>query len=302
MVGFEERGGVGETSRGETPSQAARLLIADDHALVREGLRTMLSGEVGLEVIAEANDGRQALDLCRELQPDLVLMDVRMPVMDGLEATRKIKHEMPKTSVMMVTMHENPDYLFEAVKAGAAGYVLKDASGERLLSAVRRTIEGESPLNQELAMRLLVRLARESGDSSGEGTGRGSEEGSGRPSPGASGATPEGGSRDDGEPLASHPEATGPETSQTEATHPGAHQAGSGEAAQSRRTEQMESLTPREVEVLRLLSQGQTNPQIAQNLLVSRGTVKIHVQHIISKLGVSDRTQAAVRAIEAGIL
>jgi DNA-binding NarL/FixJ family response regulator len=280
----------------------ARILIADDHALVREGLRTMLSGEDGLEVIAEANDGQQALTLCRELRPHLVLMDVRMPVMDGLQATRKIKDEMPKTSVMMVTMHENPDYLFEAVKAGAAGYVLKDASGERLLSAVRRTLDGESPLNQELAMRLLVRLARESGDSSGEGTGGGSGERSGRASPGASGTAPGERSREEGEPLASHPVATGPEASRPEATHPGAHQTGSGRSGQSRRTEQMESLTPREVEVLKLLSQGQTNPQIAQNLLVSRGTVKIHVQHIISKLGVSDRTQAAVRAIEAGIL
>jgi DNA-binding NarL/FixJ family response regulator len=258
----------------------------------------MLSGEDGIEVIAEANDGRQALDTCRELKPDLVLMDVRMPVMDGLEATRKIKQEMPKTSVMMVTMHENPDYLFEAVKAGAAGYVLKDASGERLLSAVRRTLEGESPLNQELAMRFLVRLSRERGGSREEGTGGGS----GRATPEASVATPEGRSREEGEPLASRPEATGRETSQTEATHSGAHQAGPGGSGQPRRTEQMESLTPREVEVLRLLSQGQTNPQIAQNLLVSRGTVKIHVQHIISKLGVSDRTQAAVRAIEAGIL
>ena len=281
--------------------KVARILIADDHALVREGLRTMLSGEVGLEVVAEANDGRQALTLCRELQPDLVLMDVRMPVMDGLEATRKIKDEMPKTSVMMVTMHENPDYLFEAVKAGAAGYVLKDASGERLLSAVRRTLDGESPLDQELAMRLLVRLARESGESGEEGTGGGSGERSGRLSPGASrtmGKAP--GEEDD--PLAPHPVSTGPETSRPEASHPGTHQAGSGGSGQPRRTEQMESLTPREVEVLRLLSQGQTNPQIAQNLLVSRGTVKIHVQHIISKLGVSDRTQAAVRAIEAGIL
>jgi DNA-binding NarL/FixJ family response regulator len=286
-VGFEERG-VGETSRGETHSQVARLLIADDHALVREGLRTVLSGEDGIEVIAEANDGQQALTLCRELRPHLVLMDVRMPLMDGLEATRKIKQEMPKTSVMMVTMRENPDYLFEAVKAGAAGYVLKDASGERLLSAVRRTLEGESPLNQELAMRLLVSLARESGGSSEEGTG--------------GGTTPEEGSREVGEPLASHPAATAPETSQPEATHPGAHRAGSGRSGRSRGTEQMENLTPREVEVLRLLSQGQTNPQIAQNLLVSRGTVKIHVQHIISKLGVSDRTQAAVRAIEAGLL
>ena len=300
---FEELGGGEEASGGATPRNVARLLIADDHALVREGLRTMLSGEDGIEVIAEANDGRQALDICRELGPDLVLMDVRMPVMDGLEATRKIKQEMPKTSVMMVTMHENPDYLFEAVKAGAAGYVLKDASGERLLSAVRRTLEGESPLDQELAMQLLVRLSRESGRSSSEeGIGGGPEEGSGRASPRSSGAKPEEGHREECGPLSSHPEATGSEISQPEATRTGAHQAGLGGFRQSRGTEQMESLTPREVEVLRLLSQGQTNPQIAKNLLVSRGTIKIHVQHIISKLGVSDRTQAAVRAIEAGVL
>jgi DNA-binding NarL/FixJ family response regulator len=291
--------GTLEETEQTTP---ARLLIADDHALVREGLRTMLSGEDGIEVIAEANDGQQALNICRDLEPDLVLMDVRMPVMDGLEATRKIKQEMPKTSVMMVTMHENPDYLFEAVKAGAAGYVLKDAPGERLLSAVRRTLGGESPLNQELAMQLLVRLSRESGGSSEERTGEGSGERSGRASPRASGVTPGEGPREEGEPPAARPDATWSETSQSEATHPGAHRAGSGGSRQSRGTEEMESLTPREIEVLRLLSQGQTNPQIAQNLMVSRGTVKIHVQHIISKLGVSDRTQAAVRAIEAGLL
>src|SRR5215210_4429076 len=178
------RGGKGMVNgEGAALPKVARILIADDHALVREGLRTMLSGEDGLEVIAEANDGQQALNICRELEPDLVLMDVRMPVMDGLQATKKIKQEMPKTSVMMVTMHENSDYLFEAVKAGAAGYVLKDASGERLLGAVRRTLEGESPLNQELAMRLLLRLSRESGGSSGEGTGGGLRKRSGRASP-----------------------------------------------------------------------------------------------------------------------
>jgi two-component system, NarL family, response regulator LiaR len=254
MVRFEGRGGVEEASRGGKPSQAARLLIVDDHALVREGLRTMLQGEDGIEVIAEANDGQQALTLCRELKPDLVLMDVRMPVMDGLEATRRIKDEMPQVSVMMVTMHENPDYLFEAVKAGAAGYVLKDASGERLLGAVRRTLEGESPLNQELAMRLLVRLARES----------------------------DGGSEAD-EPAAPERVASKPESN-----HLG-H--GGGDR-------QLESLTQREVEVLRLLSQGQTNPQIARNLLFSVSTVKAHVRSILNKLGVSDRTQAAVRAIE----
>jgi two-component system, NarL family, response regulator LiaR len=285
MVRFDKIGGAKEAYTETTPPQVARLLIADDHALVREGLRTMLSGEEGIEVIAEANDGRQALHTCRELKPDLVLMDVRMPVMDGLEATKKIKQEMPKTSVMMVTMHENPDYLFEAVKAGAAGYVLKDASGERLLSAVRRTLEGESPLNQELAMRLLRRLARES---SGE-----------RKSKGGSGSTSK-------EPPEDAPEKAGgegdePLTAQPVATRSGAHHAGSGESAHSRGPAQIESLTPREVEVLKLLSQGQTNTQIAQNLLFSVSTVKAQVRSILSKLGVSDRTQAAVRAIEARV-
>src|SRR5215212_1035418 len=306
---FEELGGAGNGSRDPAPVRAARLLIADDHALVREGLRTMLSGEDGIEVVAEAHNGQQALEICRALGPDLVLMDVRMPVMDGLEATKRIKQEMPQTSVMMVTMHENPDYLFEAVKAGAAGYVLKDASGERLLGAVRRTLDGESPLNQELAMQLLVRLSRESGAG---GSRKGTEGGSGEGSEGAaSEAVEEAPSREarreEGEPLASHSGATGSEASRPDALASGTSQAGSRQvgssgSGRSRADAQMESLTPREIEVLRLLSQGQTNPQIAENLLVSRGTVKIHVQHIISKLGVSDRTQAAVRAIEAGLL
>src|ERR687889_254666 len=282
MVEFEERG-AGEASRETDEATVARILIADDHALVREGLRTMLSGEDGIEVIAEANDGQQALDACRELGPDLVLMDVRMPVMDCLEATRKIKQEMPQTSVLMVTMHENPEYLFEAVKTGAAGYVLKDASGERLLSAVRRTLEGESPLNQELAMRLLKRLARESrGESSSEG---------------GSGIT----SREPPEEARQEADGVGDEplTTHPVATRTGAHQAGSGGSAQSRGAAQIESLTPREVEVLKLLSQGQTNPEIAQNLLFSVSTVKAQVRSILCKLGVSDRTQAAVRAIES---
>ncbi len=240
-----------------THSEVARLLIADDHELVREGLRTMLTGVDGVSVVAEARNGREALSLCRELSPDLVLMDVRMPVMDGLEATRRIKSEMPQVSVVMVTMHENPDYLFEAIKAGAAGYVLKDAPGERLLDAVRRTLEGESPLDQELAMRLLVRLAREERDGDAAGD-------------------PE-----------DAPASSEPVQSEPAANHP-------GEPAR----EQIRSLTPREVEVLKLLSQGQTNPQIARNLLFSVSTVKAHVRSILTKLGVSDRTQAAVRAIE----
>jgi two-component system, NarL family, response regulator LiaR len=241
----------------DTHTEPARVLIADDHALVREGLRTVLSGEDDIRVIAEANDGKEALSVCRELLPDLILMDVRMPVMDGLEATRRIKEEMPHVGVVMVTMHENPDYLFEAIKAGAAGYVLKDASGERLLGAVRRTLEGESPLDEELAMRLLVRLARE--EREGNAT-----------------------KRDADASIASAPASSEPATNHT------------GRQPEN----QLENLTPKEVEVLKLLSQGQTNPQIARNLLFSVSTVKAHVRSILNKLGVSDRTQAAVRAIE----
>ncbi|HJQ28005.1 MAG TPA: response regulator transcription factor, partial [Rubrobacter sp.] len=152
-----------------------------------------------------------------------------------------------------------------------------DASGERLLGAVRRTLEGESPLNQELTMKLLMRLAQ--GDA-GQSTEKAPAE-----------ADPQ-------------EDETGESTFRS--ARPGAPRyGGSQEAGRDRERDKVghtEVLTPREVEVLRLLSQGQTNPQIAQNLRISRGTVKIHVQHIISKLGVSDRTQAAVRAIEAGLL
>ena len=213
----------------------ARLIIADDHDLVREGLRAVLSGEADLEVVGEAKDGQEALRMCRSLKPDLVLMDVRMPKSDGLEATRAIKGEMPGVSVVMVTLHENPDYLLEAIRAGAAGYILKDAEGERLAGAVRRTLNGESPLNEELAMRLLRILARDQEQSS----------------------------------------QTAPEPP---------------------------TLTAQELEVLRLLALGQTNRQIARSLLYSVSAVKTHVRSTISKLGVSDRTQAAVRAIHLGLV
>lgn len=226
----------------EAQTEPRRLLITDDHALVRDGLRSMLEDEPGLEVVGEAANGREALELCRSLAPDLVLMDVRMPEMDGLEATRVIKQELPSISILMVTMHENPDYLLEALSAGAAGYVLKGASGDRLVNAIDRTLKGESPLNQELAAQLLRRLADKRG-----------EEGQPPPQP-------------------------------------------------QRRGDLGEKLTPRETEVLGLLARGQSNRQIAQTLTISRSTVKVHVERVIRKLEVSDRTQAAVRAIELGIL
>ena len=130
---------------GEIP---VRLLIADDHALVRQGLRGMLEREPDIEIVGEAHNGREAVDLCLTLGPNLVLMDVRMPEMDGLEATRTIKHERPEVGVLMVTMHDNQDYMLEAAKAGAAGYVLKDAPRDELIGAVRRIA---SPANPDTA-------------------------------------------------------------------------------------------------------------------------------------------------------
>ena len=127
---------------GEIP---VRLLIADDHALVRQALRGMLEREPDIEIVGEAVNGREAVDLCRTLDPNLVLMDLRMPEMDGLEATRAIKQEHTEVDVLMVTMHDNQDYMLEAAKAGAAGYVLKDASRDELIDAVRGVARRAAP-------------------------------------------------------------------------------------------------------------------------------------------------------------
>src|SRR5258706_4156592 len=214
-------------------AKPARLVIADDHELARAGLRAMLTGQRGLELVGEAANGREALALCRRLQPDLALIDVRMPGHDGLTTCPAIEEQWPATSVILVTMHQIPEYLLEALKAGAAGYVLKDISQYELLTAVQCVLRGESILDKALATRLLQRLAREM----------------------------------------SYQEELPPVR-----------------------------LSPREREVLQLLTQGQTNREIAGNLTLSVSTVKIHVVHILAKLGVSDRTRAAVRAIELGLV
>src|SRR5215210_2315087 len=229
----------------EEARKPARIAIVDDHDLAREGLQDMLADEPDIEVVGEAANGREALAICSRVRPDLVLMDVRMPQMDGLEATRAIKQEYPKISVLILTMHENPDYLLEALRAGAAGYVLKDAPQDEVATAVRQVLAGESPLNPELAARLLRRLAVEEGERGA--LSRVSREG-------------------------------------------------------RREGLYTEPLTPREQEVLGLMKLGHTNRKIAQQLVISPGTAKNHVEHIIQKLGVSDRTQAVVRALELGIL
>ena len=214
-------------------SEPARLVIADDHELVRAGLRAMLTGQRGLELVGEAANGQEALTLCCRLQPDLALIDVRMPELDGLATCRAIKQECPATSVILITIHEKPEYLLEALKAGVAGYVFKDISQRELISTIGRVLHGESILDKELMIRVLGHLANEA-----------------------------------------------------------PHQA----------EQPPVRLSPREREVLQLLAQGLTNREIANQLVVSVSTVKIHVEHILTKLEVSDRTQAAVRAIELGLL
>lgn len=232
---------VGTEVSPEHVGGLTRLAIVDDHELARESLQNMLADESDIEIVGEAANGRQALLLCSKVKPDLILMDVRMPEMDGLAATKEVKQRYPETSVVMLTMHENPDYLFEALKVGAAGYVLKDAPQEEIIEAVRRVRNGESPMDPELAARLLRRLASE-----GEmRRGRHSSDGT---------------------------------------------------------ADDVYYLTPRELEVLGLMKLGLTNRQIAADLVISLGTAKNHVEHIIAKLGVSDRTQAVVKALELGIL
>ena len=238
-----------QTSRegsGEVP-KAARLLVVDDHAFMRVALNAILGGgDAPVEVVGEAGDGEEAVTRCRELRPDLVLMDISMPKMDGLEATRRIKAELPETSVLVLTSHEDHGLLMEAVKAGAAGYVLKGDKPHRILDAVRAVLSGESPLDQGLAMRLLRHLG---GEAAARATGPPAGRGASRPLP----AMPN-------------------------------------------------SLTPRETEVLVCLASGKTNRQIAKELHLSLSTVKRHLEHILPKLKVSDRTQAAVKAVEMGLL
>jgi DNA-binding NarL/FixJ family response regulator len=216
---------------GGRAGKVATIVIADDHEVARAGLRSVLMGERGLRVVGEACNGSEALALCRRLKPDVVLMDVRMPDIDGLAVTRAVRQESPSTSVILFTVYENPDYLLDALKAGAAGYLLKEASKDEILTSLRRVIGGESLLHHGLVLELLNRM--------------------------------------DGE---------------------------------RRSTRLRVRLTPREMEVIRLIASGLTNREIARSLGLTPSTAKTHVEHVIAKLGASDRTQAAVKAVEFGLV
>jgi DNA-binding NarL/FixJ family response regulator len=142
-------------------SRSSRLVIVDDHPLFRAAIRQMLRHWPDLVVVGEAANGWESVALCRRLHPELVLMDLWMPKMDGFEATREIKRESPSTIVLVLTAFDEPDYLLKALRAGASGYVLKQLGSQQIVGAIRRVLDGESPLNQEVAMQLLMRLIEE---------------------------------------------------------------------------------------------------------------------------------------------
>jgi NarL family two-component system response regulator LiaR len=218
-----------------TMTDEITLLIADDHPMVRAGLRSMLAA-TEIRILAEAETGRQAIELAKSLEPQLVLLDIRMPDINGIEALQAIKSARPTTHVLMVTTHKNVSYLLRAMAAGADGYILKDVSREALLNTIRAIIAGKSFVDQKFLEDVLRDLS-----------------------------TPE------------------------------------REASRSRR-EDIEALTPREMDVLQLLVEGLTNNAIAEVLGLSSGTVKGYVQTILEKLYVSDRTQAAVKAVRSGLV
>lgn len=140
-------------------SEKYRIILADDHELFREGLASMINSQPDMEIVGQAEDGLEVFTLARELKPDLVIMDVNMPISNGLEATRLIHREMPKTSVLILTVHEEEEKLFEAIKAGAVGYMLKNSDSEKFLEGVRSALNGEAVLPPILAMQLLEEFA-----------------------------------------------------------------------------------------------------------------------------------------------
>ena len=206
-----------------------RVLIVDDHAVVREGLRTFLELQDGIDVVGEAGNGTEALEQARRLEPDVVLMDLVMPGLDGVGAMRQLREHSPQIRVIVLTSFLDDDRLMPAIRAGAAGYLLKDVDPAELAQAVRTASAGQAMLNPAVAARLVAAIAE-------------------NPAPGV----------------------------------------------------QLERLTRREQEVLEQIAHGRSNKRIALELGISEKTVKAHVGHLLAKLGVADRTQAALLAVSEG--
>lgn len=215
-----------------------RVLVVDDQRLVREGIASLLDIQEGVAVVGTAVDGQEAVEKATELSPDIVLMDVRMPVMDGIAAARQIRRQHPECQVLMLTTFDDEEYVIRSLQAGASGYLLKDIPAEDLAQAIRLTHAGIYQLSPTVAGKLIGQL-------------------------GARVETP------------------APPSADVAATH---------------------NLTERELEVLRLIATGATNREIADQLVVSEGTVKNHVSSILSRLGLRDRIQAALYAHEHDLI
>ena len=214
-----------------------RLLLVDDQAMFREGLRLILGQQKDFEIVGEAGDGLAALESARRINPDVVLMDLRMPNLGGVEATRRIRAEAPSVKVIVLTTFEEDEEVFAALRAGAAGFLLKDSPSDSLCEAIRLAARGETWLQPSVAAKLVAEFGR---------------------------LTP-----------------------RQQPSHTGAL---------------LEQLSPRELEVLRCLAAGMSNKEIGRKLTLTEGTVKNHMSQVLGKLQVLDRTQAALRARELGLL
>ncbi len=207
-----------------------RLMLADDHRMLREGLRRSMS-ERGFDVVGEARDGAEAVDLAAALRPDVILMDVTMPELDGVEATRQIKARQPEVRIVMLTMHADQDVLAEAIRSGANGYLVKDCSTDEIASAIESVAGGETALSPRLAASMLAEVRR-----------------------------------------------------------------------QDSKSENERVITKREEEVLQLIADGCSTPEVAERLYISQKTVKNHLASIYQKLDARDRTQAVLQAVRMGIV
>lgn len=213
-----------------------RVLLADDQSLVREGFRALIERETDMSVVAEAGDGAQAVQLVRQYHPEVVLMDIRMPGMDGLQATAALlAADAPTTRVLMLTTFDQDDYLYQALRAGASGFLLKDVRHTELISAIRTVAAGDALLAPAITRRLIENFCR-------------------RPPPAAAGTPPA-----------------------------------------------LSALTPRELDILRLIAEGLSNNEIGQRLFLSESTIKTHVGRVLTKIAARDRVQAVVFAYETGL-
>ena len=267
-----DRGGSGLGPHGGQAPGVLRVLVVDDQPLMRSGFSMMLSAEDDIEVIGDASDGAAAIEACRELRPDVVLMDVQMPGMDGIEATRRIVAE-GLSSVLILTTFDRDDYLFDALTAGAGGFLLKNSDPDDLVDGIRAVAHGHALLAPEVTRRVIEKMTTppESTGSARRADAAGHA--------GPAGAAGSRGGAGDGVVVGSSPPAD------TGGTSPA-----------------LDALTGREREVLRHVARGLSNAEIAAELVVGEATVKSHVSACLSKLHLRDRVQAVVLAYEAGLV